>query len=117
MLSQPRMRFDRDEAIAEASKPEPSVPFAPGSNTSFKAALAESRNPERGVKLMKLLNAYRHAPDGLVDLEASDVTGIRLSSVCSLRHNLMEDGLVGQGGERAGPHGRANTIFFYIGEK
>jgi hypothetical protein len=92
------------------------LPFARDSHTSYKSAVEQSCNPQRGAKLLILLIAYRNAGDhGLTDHEAATRCNLPVQSITSLRNALMEDGVVGKAGERVGPYGKANTVHIYIG--
>ena len=96
------------------------LPFARGSHTSHKAAVSAGRN--RGAKLAALMVLYRTAGAvGLTDPEArrflQTACGVEvpISSICSLRNQLIEDGIVGKAGERVGDFGKAVTVWFWIG--
>ena len=88
------------------------LPFARDSHTSYKAAVALRRDGTRGVKLRRLLTAYREAgEDGLTDHEAAFLTGLPLQSICSLRNAAVDCGLVRKAGERVGHFGKANQVW------
>jgi hypothetical protein len=88
------------------------IPFARGSHTSYKAARAVHREGTRGQKLRRLIDAYRVAGEaGLTNLEAADVTGLPLQSVCSLRASAADCGLLEKAGERIGPFGKSNQVW------
>ncbi len=96
------------------------LPFARGSHTSHKAAVSAGRN--RGAKLAALMALYReYGSAGLTDTEASRGMSktcgciVPIQSICSLRNALMEDGIVGKGGERVGDFGKAVTVWLWIG--
>lgn len=91
------------------------LPFARGSHTSYKAAVRQQKT--RGVKLARLLDAYREAASGgLTGCEASARTGLPIQSICSLRAKLEADGLIAKGGARMGAYGHSVTVWFALGD-
>lgn len=72
---------------------EPSLPFAPGSHTSLKAALsAVEAAPRKRAQLRALYEAH----GALSDPEVEMLTGWPRSTICSVRaslmHKLVKDG-------------------------
>jgi hypothetical protein len=97
------------------------VPFTPGSHTSYKAAVSVSKT--RGVKIAHLMGLYRQAglvgltdPEARRQLSEAVGAGVPVSSICSLRGALMDQGLVGKAGERMGDFGKRVQVWFWIGE-
>jgi hypothetical protein len=87
------------------------IPFQAGSHTSFKAARWLDAKGDRPLKVQRLMNAYREAGEGgLNDSEASAVTTLPRSSICSLRACLANCGLVERAGERVGAYGIRQTV-------
>lgn len=69
------------------------LPFAKRSQTSYRAAVAEAAR--RAEKTRRYLQALVTAgARGLTDVEASQMTGLQVSSVCSIRNAAMDCGLV-----------------------
>ena len=80
------------------------LPFAAGSQTSYKAAVAAAVNRKtKTARYIRLLALKR----SLTDHEASTATGWPLSSICSIRNGAVSCGLVERGHEeRQSPWGR-----------
>ena len=88
------------------------IPFAKGSHTSHKAAVAIRRSGTRTEKQRRLLQAFRDAGErGLTIQEAAIVTGLPVQSVCSLRHAAEDCGLLVKSGERIGTFGKSNQVW------
>jgi hypothetical protein len=87
---------------------EQGLPFATGSNTSYKAAVSASAR--RGVKTAAYLRLL--AEGGRTDHEAAAALGLPLSSVCSIRNGAVDCGLVVRGSEeRLSPWGRSCAVW------
>lgn len=81
------------------------LPFAKGSHTSHKAAVAAAaRRGPKTARYLRLL-AERGAR---TDHEAAAALSLPLSSICSIRNNAVDCGLVVKGiAERPSPYGKA----------
>lgn len=87
------------------------LPFAPRSHTSYRAAVAEaSRRAEKTARYLQALAAAGER--GLTDVEAAHMTGLQVSSVCSIRNAAMHCGLVVRLGTRVNAQtGHQNTVY------
>lgn len=81
------------------------LPFAAGSHTSHKAAVSAAvTRKTKTARYLRLL-AEKGAR---TDHEAHQALGLPLSSICSIRNNVVDCGLVVRGvEERTSPYGRA----------
>lgn len=89
---------------------EMSLPFAKGSHTSRKAAVAASAS--RQTKTARYLRHLAKAGPQ-TDWEASIALGLPLSSICSIRNGAIQCGLVERGStERPSPYGKACSVWY-----
>jgi DNA-binding MarR family transcriptional regulator len=86
------------------------IPFARGSHASYKAAVSVSLT--RKTKTVRYLRHLSiHGPQ--TDHEAAAALALPLSSVCSIRNNVVDAGLVERGTvERDSPYGRACSTWY-----
>jgi hypothetical protein len=81
------------------------LPFARGSHTSQKAAVAASAR--RGPKTARYLRLLAEK-GARTDHEAAGALNLPLSSICSIRNSAVDCGLVARGAEeRPSPYGKA----------
>lgn len=89
---------------------EQGLPFASGSRTSRKAAVAASAT--RQTKTARYLKHLAKAGPQ-TDWEASIALSLPLSSICSIRNGAIDDGYVERGTtERPSPYGKACSVWF-----
>lgn len=90
------------------------LPFAAGSQTSYKAARSVARG--RGKKTLRYLAALKQrGVQGFTDSEASAFLGLPVSSLCSIRGATMACGLVAKSGEeRIGRYGKKCSVFVLV---
>lgn len=81
------------------------LPFATGSSTSHKAAVSAAVNRKtKTARYLRLLATC--GPQ--TDHEAAGALQLPLSSICSIRNNVVDCGLVVRGvDERSSPYGKA----------
>lgn len=72
---------------------------------------AEAASNRAPSQLVRLIEAYVHAADGLTDHEAARLLGIPNTSVCARRAPLRKAGLIYAEGTRPGPDGVANAVW------
>lgn len=87
---------------------EEGLPFATGSNTSYKAAksIDPKRRGEKTRLYLRCLGLYAET-----DHEMARRLNVPLSSITSIRNNLVQAGLVTKCGEAMGPYSKPCTTW------